>query len=439
MNTKAKEQVLKINKGEVPQGYKKTKLGIIPEDWSLKNLGSLGEFKKGKGISIKDTIETGLPAMMYGDIYVKYNTQFNNVDFRINQNTAQNSTKVNKGDLLFTGSGETAIEIGKCITYQGEEPIYIGGDIIGLTPEKNDSLFLAYQQNSYEQIKQKARFGQGHSVVHIYTHHIKSLIIALPPLLEQQKIAEILSTCDKVIELKEKLIEQKKLQKKYLMQAFLNPKSPNFRRLPGFDKDWEEVELGSLGEFKTSSVDKKDYENQETVELLNYMDVYRNPTIDNSLKLIKVTASIEQIKTFGLGYGDILFTPSSETPDDIGHSAVFKRYKGTVLYSYHLVRMKLIKKMDIDFRGYIFNVNYLLNEFSKRATGATRYTLSLKDFKEVFIKLPKDVKEQAAIAKILSMADQGIGFLEKELKQQKLKKKALMQLLLTGKVRVNVS
>lgn len=263
--------------------------------------------------------------------------------------------------------------------------------------------------------------------------------IPFPPYHEQQKIAEILSTCDKVIELKEKLIEQKKLQKKYLMQAFLNPKSPNFRRLPGFDKDWEEVELGSLGEFKTSSVDKKDYENQETVELLNYMDVYRNPTIDNSLKLIKVTASIEQIKTFGLGYGDILFTPSSETPDDIGHSAVFKRYKGTVLYSYHLVRMKLIKKMDIDFRGYIFNVNYLLNEFSKRATGATRYTLSLKDFKEVFIKLPKDVKEQAAIAKILSTVDQEVEFLEKELEQQKLKKKALMQLLLTGKVRVNVS
>jgi len=412
MNIKAKEQVLKINKGEVPQGYKKTKLGIIPEDWSLKNLGSLGEFKKGKGISIKDTIETGLPAMMYGDIYVKYNTQFNNVDFRINQNTAQNSTKVNKGDLLFTGSGETAIEIGKCITYQGEEPIYIGGDIIGLTPEKNDSLFLAYQQNSYEQIKQKARFGQGHSVVHIYTHHIKSLIIALPPLLEQQKIAEILSTCDTVIKLKEKLIEQKKLQKKYLMQALLDPKSPNFRQLAGFNGEWKEVKLGDISEITTGKLD---------ANAMNENGSYKFFTCAKESYLInKYAFDTEALLVSGNGA-------------NVGY---VHHYKGK-FNAYQ--RTYVIDK----FKQNIMLIKYMLDKFLKariykeKSEGNIPY-IRLDTLSKMKIKLPLAI-EQKSIVDVLSTADQEINFLEKELEQQKLKKKALMQLLLTGKVRVNVS
>ncbi len=320
MNIEVKERISQINKRKVPQGYKKTKLGIIPEDWRLEKLGLIGEFKKGKGISIKDTIETGLPAMMYGDIYVKYNTQFNNVDFCINQNTANNSTKVNKGDMLFTGSGETAIEIGKCVTYQGEEAIYIGGDIIGLTPEKNNSLFLAYQQNGYEQIKQKARFGQGHSVVHIYTHHIKSLIIALPQLLEQEKIAEILSTCDKVIELKEKLIKQKKLQKKYFMQALLDTKSPNFRRLTGVKDGWKEIKLGSLGKTYGGLNGKNKNDFGTGKPYIPYINIFNNPIINtNSFEYVEIGKNENQNR---VKIGDVFFTTSSETPEEVGMSSV---------------------------------------------------------------------------------------------------------------------
>jgi type I restriction enzyme S subunit len=430
MNVKAKEQVLKINKGEVPQGYKKTKLGIIPEDWSLKNLGSLGEFKKGKGISIKDTIETGLPAMMYGDIYVKYNTQFNNVDFRINQNTAQNSTKVNKGDLLFTGSGETAIEIGKCITYQGEEPIYIGGDIIGLTPEKNDSLFLAYQQNSYEQIKQKARFGQGHSVVHIYTHHIKSLIIALPPLLEQQKIAEILSTCDKVIELKEKLINQKKLQKKYFIQALLNPKSPNFRRLVGFNGEWKELKLK-----KCLLVRKEKHHRTEEYEL--YSLTIENGVTHKTDRYNREFLVKNNNKKYKIAYmDDIVYNPPNLRYGAIALNKVEK----PVLLSpiYEILYAK--KSTDTTFLSQLLTSKRQVKIFATKAEGTLieRMAVKVDVFLSTKIQIPC-LSEQKEIGKVLLSMDKEINLLEKELEQQKLKKKALMQLLLTGKMRVNIS
>ena len=424
MNIEAKERVLQINMGQVPKGYKKTKAGIIPEEWNLKILGSLGEFKKGKGISIKDTIETGLPAMMYGDIYVKYNIQFNKVDFRINQNIAQNSRKVNKGDLLFTGSGETAIEIGKCVSYQGEETIYIGGDIIGLTPEKDDSLFLAYQQNGYEQTKQKARFGQGHSVVHIYTHHIKSLIIALPPLPEQQKRAEILSICDKVIELKEKLIEQKKLQKKYLMQAFLNPKSPNFRRLPGFDKNWGEIKLGECFTERR--------ENNCTLRLLSIMS--EKGVIDRMEIEHKDNSNEDKSKYKVILKGDIGYNTMRMWQGVSGVSSL----TGIVSPAYTVCKPK--EEICPEFFGYLFKLQRVINVFHRYSQGLVNDTLSLKyaPFAKLKFPIPK-YEEQKAIANVLSVVDKEIGLLEKELEQQKLKKKALIQLLLTGKVRVNVA
>lgn len=189
--------------------------------WRNARLGNLGEFRKGKGITSADVINEGLPGIMYGDIYVKYDIFFNRADFKISPDKARESTRVQKGDLLFTTSGETAEEIGKCVSYQGEEDIYIGGDIIALTPNKDYSLFLAYQQNSYKLIKQKAAFGQGHSVVHIYMDQLKDLKVSLPSLPEQIAIGEILFTADREIDLLEKELEQAKQQKKALMQLLL--------------------------------------------------------------------------------------------------------------------------------------------------------------------------------------------------------------------------
>ena len=152
----------------IPYGYKQTEVGVIPEDWDVDNFKNVGIFFKGAGISMKDTRPTGLPCIMYGDIYVKYDTHFKRCDFRVDISTALKSSKAMQNDLLFTASGETAEEIGKCISYQGDDDIYIGGDIIAIRPSSEyDSLFLAYVQNSAFLIKQKATLAQGHTVVHI--------------------------------------------------------------------------------------------------------------------------------------------------------------------------------------------------------------------------------------------------------------------------------
>ncbi|MED4965324.1 restriction endonuclease subunit S, partial [Heyndrickxia coagulans] len=384
----------------------------------------------------QDYVEKGIPFLLASDVE-NDRIDLNNCKF-ISQETSKKLQKgfAKEGDVLLTHKGSV-----------GNSAIVpkISTEYVVLTPQvtyyriknkerlNNHFLKNIFQSNYFQ--KQLKIVGKGATRDYIGIVAQRQLKVILPKNIEeQQKIASILSTWDKAIELKEKLIEQKKQQKKGLMQKLLTGEV----RLPGFEEEWEEVKLGELGDFKTSSVDKKVNKNDIEILLVNYMDVYRNRLIDNTIDFMKVTATKKQIETFNVQYGDVLFTPSSETPDDIGHSAVVKVDSAKILYSYHLVRLRFKREMDVDFKAYVFNSSNLLREFSKRATGATRYTLSLSDFKESTIRIPKDITEQKAIGTVLLNSEREIRLLKKELEMLKQQKKGLMQLLLTGKVRVKV-
>ena len=196
---------------------------------------------------------------------------------------------------------------------------------------------------------------------------------------------------------------------------------------------WVKTRLGELGKFKTSSVDKKVDKNEKPVRLINYMNVYRGNFIDNSLKLMEVTANNHEITVNQVRKGDILFTPSSETPDDIGHSAVVLKDLPNTLYSYHLVKLTIRESISIDlkFRGYFCNFKEVLKQFEQSSTGVTRYTLSKKDFEEVETILPISLTEQQKIAEILETVDETIEKTDAIIEKYKRIRQGLMQDLLT--------
>lgn len=259
---------------------------------------------------------------------------------------------------------------------------------------------------------------------------IENFKIPLPPLNEQKKIAKILSTWDEAINLTINLIESKKQFKKALMQNLLTAKI----RFPQFKDEWEETKLGNIGVFKTSSVDKIIQKDECIVNLVNYMDVYRNKHINSNLKLSQTSASNREIENLSLAKGDVLFTPSSETPDDIGHSAVILSDMPNTLFSYHLVRFRLDIKNDIVFLGYVFNQDKILKQFARLSQGITRYTLSIRDFQNVFINFP-NLNEQQKIAEVLTACDDEINLLNLKLENLKKQKQGLMQKLLIGETR----
>jgi type I restriction enzyme S subunit len=167
------------------------------------------------------------------------------------------------------------------------------------------------------------------------------------------------------------------------------------------DPSMTERFLGELGTFRTSSVDKTSTPRQQVVRLVNYMDIYRSRIISDDLALMTVTASNSEIATSRVEIGDVLFTPSSETPDDIGHSAVIGTLNDITLHSYHTVRFRPDAGIfDHRFSGYLGEAEGARQYFRSRASGSTRYTLTQQDFRELPISLPP-LAEQVRIADIL--------------------------------------
>lgn len=270
--------------------------------------------------------------------------------------------------------------------------------------------------------------GTSNSMKNITKGDVLTLPVLIPSKQEQQKIADCLSTWDQAIENLKALIEQKKFFKKGMMQKLFSQEI-RFKADDGGEfPAWVERKLGELGEFKTSSVDKKIVEGEKLVHLVNYMNVYKHDRVDNETinSYMKVSAKDYQIEASGLKKGDILFTPSSETPDDIGHSVVILEDLESTVYSYHLIRFRPKVALDIMYSHYFCNIPRVLKQITRVATGSTRFTVSVGEFSKVVVNLPC-AEEQTKIANFLSAIDEEIELLEQELSQLELQKKGLMQ------------
>ncbi|QEC54171.1 restriction endonuclease subunit S [Anseongella ginsenosidimutans] len=203
-------------------------IGNIPDNWEVKRLASFGAFSKGAGIPRDELTDEGVPAILYGDIYTKYEIVVNNVYHKISTKTAKGARKIAKNALLFTGSGETAEDIGKCVVYQGDDAVYVGGDVIIFEQIENDSLFLCYVLNTNGVKVQKAKHSKGEIIVHTYASKLKEIRVPIPPKSEQTAIASHIDTTttktNAAISLKEKEIEKLKEYKTVLIDSAVTGK-----------------------------------------------------------------------------------------------------------------------------------------------------------------------------------------------------------------------
>lgn len=202
-------------------------LGQIPSHWEVVRLGSLGIFSKGNGISRNELVADGIPAILYGDIYTKYNYQAIEIKNFISTETSLKAVKISENDILLTGSGETKDDIGKCVVFKGKEA-FAGGDIIIFKQDKNNSTFLAYSLNSSYSIMQKTIMAKGEIIVHIYSSMLKELLLPLPPKSEQEKIVEYIenkiSKIDKLLNLEQECIKSLKEYKASLIDSVVTGK-----------------------------------------------------------------------------------------------------------------------------------------------------------------------------------------------------------------------
>ncbi len=204
----------------------RTRLPGFTTPWQKVKLGEIGKFDKGVGVPKEKIVSEGCKAITYGEIYTKYNYVIKDFASYIDSDTAQTSKQISSGAIIFAGSGETLEDIGKCVAFIDNDKAYAGGDIIIFNPSiEVDSLVLSYILNSAVAIAQKRRYGQGHSVVHIYQKDLARLEFELPSLPEQKAIAEVLTMADNEIATHRKKLDALRLQKRGLMQQLLTGKT----------------------------------------------------------------------------------------------------------------------------------------------------------------------------------------------------------------------
>lgn len=205
----------------------------IRNGWKNINLGKLGEFSKGAGISKENLSAEGVPYIRYGEIYTVYGYVVKGFYSYISPELASLTVRIQINDLLFAGSGESAEEIGKSVAYMDEAEAYTGGDVILLSvnPSIARADYLSYYLNTIGR-SELNKLGQGQSVVHIYSKNLSKVHLFLPSLEEQRAIAEVLAAADGEIEALERKLVLWKDQKKYLLNNLVTGtiRLPEFRK-----------------------------------------------------------------------------------------------------------------------------------------------------------------------------------------------------------------
>ncbi len=337
-----------------------------------------------------------------------------------------------KGDFAYNKSYSNGYPFGAIKVLQRYEKGIVSPLYICFSPAPENycpEFYLHYFESGLmnKAIRAIAQEGaRNHGLLNIGIDDFFNISIPLPSLEIQQKIAKILSTQDKFIELKQKLVDRKKQQKKWLMQNLLTGKI----RLKGFEGEWEKVKLGEIGSTYAglSGKTKEDFGHGKA-KYIPYINIFNNTFVDvSALEDIEVDEKQNCVKK-----GDVFFTTSSETPEEVGMSSVLLQdVENTYLNSF-CFGYRPEKIFDSIFLAFMLRSDLIRKQFKILAQGISRFNISkTKAMEDISIYIPV-LEEQTAIAKILSAQDKEIELLEKELEQEKLKKKALMQLLLTVK------
>ena len=176
------------------------------DKWEKKRVGDIAKLSKGAGISKDDRSISGVPCILYGELYTTYNSEIINKVVSKTELPLDNLVQSEGNDVIIPSSGESAIDIStaRCITTSG---ILLGGDLNIIRLKNDDGRFLSYQLNGVRKLD-IAKVAQGVSVVHLYGDALKSISVSLPHIDEQKKIADFLSLLDERIALQSKLIDR---------------------------------------------------------------------------------------------------------------------------------------------------------------------------------------------------------------------------------------
>ena len=399
----------------------------LPSGWKVVKLGDVFDFLKtytNSRESLNDYDE--ISYIHYGEIHKKYKFY---LDFcvaslpKIHQSKLGDKPEfIKNGDLVIADASEDYIDIAKSVEIKNLEHKAVAGLHTFLLRDKGDYFadgykgYILYEPWVAKELKKKAT---GISVLGISKSNLLNLKIKLPPLDEQKKIAEILSTWDEAINLTINLIESKKQFKKALMQNLLTAKI----RFPQFKGEWKEIKLGNF-------LEEKSERNTKNIDLI--LSVTNKFGFVTQVEYFDKSVASDNTANYKIvRKGNFAYNPSRI---NVGSIALLESYEIGILSPMYVV-FECLKNLDNRFLKFWFQSHSFMGNLFKYLAGSVRESLNFNDMKTISIKLP-NLKEQQKIAEVLTACDDEINLLNLKLENLKKQKQGLMQKLLSGKVRV---
>ncbi|WP_052056153.1 restriction endonuclease subunit S [Myxosarcina sp. GI1] len=415
----------------VSEGSKSTDVGIIPEDWKVKNLKYICSEPMQNGVFYKPSKKgSGIKLINVGDLYKNIPIDVNSLELFEANLDEQKRYQVLDGDLFFTRSSVVPSGIAQCNIYKQHrnEVVVFDSHVIRVRPDKNkiNSSFLHRYFTS--------RIARNYLVAHAKTATMTTIDqgvlekcpVLIPPLPEQKAIARVLSDVDDLIRECDSLLAKKRDIKQGTMQQLLTGK----KRLPGFSGEWEEKKLVDI----STDIGDGIHSTPKYINSSEFHFINGNNLINGFIQITENTKCVSQDEYYkykkDLSNNTILISINGT----IGNIALFANEK--VILGKSAAYININKSVFKKYIFYFLQTHAVKSFFEDELTGTTIRNLSLQSIRNTSIQIPPTLPEQKAIAEILSDMDAEIEAIEQKRDKYKAIKQGMMQELLTGKTRL---
>ena len=426
MTPQIKQRIEQIRRGEVPEGYKKTKVGVVPCEWEEMRFKKMFSRLSRKNKENNDNVLT--ISAQHGLISQR---DFFNKD--IASDDKSNYFLLHKGEFAYNKSYSKGYSFGAIKRLDKYDkgivsPLYICFSVneYNECPDFYVHYFEAGMMN--REIQAFAQEGaRNHGLLNISVDDFFNSYLLMPPRPEQEKIAEILSAQDKIIELYVRKIEELEKLKKAFMQKMFPQKGESVPkwRFPQFTDSWEERKFGAMFKRRTER-NNGQFDNTRWISVAK---MYFQ-------EAEKVSSNNIDTRTYVMRSGDIAFEGHSNTEYKYGRFVANDIGDGVISELFPIYRH--IGDYDESYWKYAIQIENIMAPKLLRCIEIS-YTSSNKLDEDFFLResiLVPSISEQQQIGLFFRSMDNLIKFHQQKLDKEKQKKKALMQLLLTGIVRV---
>ena len=414
-----------------PIDYKRTALGLLPSTWDAVLLRDLFVVKNGLN-KAKRFFGTGTPIVNYMDVFEHSGLRMDDLSGQVDLSSKEIKTfEVRQGDVFFTRTSETVEEVGVASVMLDDPCDTVFSGFVLRARPRDGRLNDHYKRYCF------ASRGIRSQIVSNATYTTRALTngrslsavwIAVPPAPEQRAIAEALSDVDDLLSTLEGLIAKKRAIKQAAMQQLLTGKT----RLPGFSGEWKTMRLGDLSTLAKGRGVKREDVSNEGLPCVLYGELYtkyHNYILEVSSRIPQNVAQI----ALPIEAGDLLFAGSGETAEDIGRCAAYLGNESA--YAGGDIIVLRSSGQDPTYLGHLFNHPTVKAQKARMGQGNAVVHISTHNLAQVQISLPP-AKEQSTIAAVLLDIDSEIEALERRRDKTRAIKQGMMQVLLTGRVRL---